>query len=175
MTQTHPTQTAFLSSVDQHTHWPYQKLLPEAVAIVCSPKFNEYVLYIVHNVFCWSDLNICIIGCDLNCKLLVTSLIEIVLAGLIWLLELEWMHLAIIRYSLSASSSHIIQYEATRNQQQRKWTIWLLGSVNQDVTEITLQLANPLKDQITEKVQLFGFVMQNVEIFSVCEAFVLCD
>jgi len=41
--QTHPTQTAFLSSVDQHTHWPYQKLLPEAIAIVCSPKFNEYV------------------------------------------------------------------------------------------------------------------------------------
>ena len=41
--QTHPTQTAFLSSVDQHTHWPYQKLLPEAIAIVCSSKFNEYV------------------------------------------------------------------------------------------------------------------------------------
>jgi STAM-binding protein len=38
---THPTQTAFLSSVDQHTHWPYQKLLPEAIAIVCSAKFNE--------------------------------------------------------------------------------------------------------------------------------------
>lgn len=38
---THPTQTAFLSSVDQHTHWPYQKLLPEAIAIVCSPKFHE--------------------------------------------------------------------------------------------------------------------------------------
>lgn len=38
---THPTQTAFLSSVDQHTHWPYQKLLPEAIAIVCAPKFHE--------------------------------------------------------------------------------------------------------------------------------------
>jgi STAM-binding protein len=39
--QTHPTQTAFLSSVDMHTHFAYQKMLPEAVAIVCSPKFQE--------------------------------------------------------------------------------------------------------------------------------------
>uniref|UniRef100_A0A1A8SKR6 STAM binding protein n=1 Tax=Nothobranchius rachovii TaxID=451742 RepID=A0A1A8SKR6_9TELE len=38
---THPTQTAFLSSVDLHTHCSYQIMLPEAVAIVCSPKFNE--------------------------------------------------------------------------------------------------------------------------------------
>ncbi|WAQ96090.1 STBPA-like protein [Mya arenaria] len=38
---THPTQTAFLSSVDLHTHYPYQQLMPEAVAIVVSPKFNE--------------------------------------------------------------------------------------------------------------------------------------
>lgn len=38
---THPSQTAFLSSVDQHTHWPYQKLLPEAISIVCAPKFKE--------------------------------------------------------------------------------------------------------------------------------------
>ena len=38
---THPTQTAFLSSVDFHTHVSYQRTLPEAVAIVCSPSFNE--------------------------------------------------------------------------------------------------------------------------------------
>lgn len=41
--QTHPTQTAFLSSVDLHTHCSYQMMLPEAIAIVCSPKFNEWV------------------------------------------------------------------------------------------------------------------------------------
>ncbi|XP_051763569.1 STAM-binding protein-like A [Ctenopharyngodon idella] len=38
---THPTQTAFLSSVDMHTHCSYQMMLPESIAIVCSPKFNE--------------------------------------------------------------------------------------------------------------------------------------
>jgi len=38
---THPSQTAFLSSVDMHQHWPYQKLMPEAIAIVCSIKFQE--------------------------------------------------------------------------------------------------------------------------------------
>ena len=39
--QTHPTQTAFLSSVDLHTHCSYQLMLPEAIAIVCAPKHNE--------------------------------------------------------------------------------------------------------------------------------------
>ncbi|XP_064923479.1 AMSH-like protease isoform X2 [Columba livia] len=38
---THPTQTAFLSSVDLHTHCSYQLMLPEAIAIVCSPKHND--------------------------------------------------------------------------------------------------------------------------------------
>ncbi|XP_070962531.1 AMSH-like protease isoform X2 [Oncorhynchus clarkii lewisi] len=38
---THPTQTAFLSSVDLHTHGSYQLMLPEAIAIVCSPKHND--------------------------------------------------------------------------------------------------------------------------------------
>ncbi|XP_028826137.1 AMSH-like protease isoform X2 [Denticeps clupeoides] len=38
---THPTQTAFLSSVDLHTHCCYQLMLPEAIAIVCSPKHND--------------------------------------------------------------------------------------------------------------------------------------
>lgn len=44
---THPTQTAFLSSVDLHTHYPYQQLMPEAVAIVCSPKFNETGIFML--------------------------------------------------------------------------------------------------------------------------------
>uniref|UniRef100_A0A4W3K593 STAM binding protein like 1 n=1 Tax=Callorhinchus milii TaxID=7868 RepID=A0A4W3K593_CALMI len=38
---THPTQTAFLSSVDLHTHCSYQLMLPEAIAIVCAPKRND--------------------------------------------------------------------------------------------------------------------------------------
>ncbi|KAK2159996.1 hypothetical protein LSH36_142g05051 [Paralvinella palmiformis] len=38
---THPSQTAFLSSVDLHTHCSYQQLLPEAIAIVCAPKYHE--------------------------------------------------------------------------------------------------------------------------------------
>ncbi|XP_062542274.1 STAM-binding protein [Armigeres subalbatus] len=38
---THPSQTAFLSSVDLHTHCSYQMMLEEAIAIVCSPKFQE--------------------------------------------------------------------------------------------------------------------------------------
>ncbi|XP_041088004.1 STAM-binding protein-like A isoform X3 [Polyodon spathula] len=38
---THPTQTAFLSSVDMHTQCSYQMMLPESIAIVISPKFNE--------------------------------------------------------------------------------------------------------------------------------------
>ncbi|KAL5019088.1 hypothetical protein ScPMuIL_004810 [Solemya velum] len=38
---THPSQTAFLSSVDLHTHCPYQLMMPEAIAIVCSPKHGQ--------------------------------------------------------------------------------------------------------------------------------------
>uniref|UniRef100_A0A096MHT2 STAM binding protein like 1 n=1 Tax=Poecilia formosa TaxID=48698 RepID=A0A096MHT2_POEFO len=38
---THPSQTAFLSSVDLHTHCSYQLMLPEALAIVCAPKHND--------------------------------------------------------------------------------------------------------------------------------------
>ncbi|XP_056651436.1 AMSH-like protease isoform X2 [Monodelphis domestica] len=38
---THPTQTAFLSSVDLHTHCSYQLMLPEAIAIVCAPKHKD--------------------------------------------------------------------------------------------------------------------------------------
>lgn len=38
--QTHPSQTAFLSSVDLHTHCSYQVMMPEAIAIVCAPKYQ---------------------------------------------------------------------------------------------------------------------------------------
>ncbi|CAG0921094.1 unnamed protein product [Notodromas monacha] len=38
---THPTQTAFLSSVDLHSHCSYQMMLAEAIAIVCAPKHQE--------------------------------------------------------------------------------------------------------------------------------------
>lgn len=38
---THPTQSAFLSSVDLHTQAGYQIMMPEALAIVCSPKHEE--------------------------------------------------------------------------------------------------------------------------------------
>ncbi|XP_055851913.1 STAM-binding protein [Episyrphus balteatus] len=37
---THPSQTAFLSSVDLHTHCSYQMMMPEAIAIVCAPKYQ---------------------------------------------------------------------------------------------------------------------------------------
>lgn len=37
---THPSQTAFLSSVDLHTHCGYQLMLNEAIAIVCSVKYG---------------------------------------------------------------------------------------------------------------------------------------
>ena len=42
---THPSQTAFLSSVDLHTHCPYQLMMPEAIAIVHSAKFQETGYY----------------------------------------------------------------------------------------------------------------------------------
>uniref|UniRef100_A0A914S2N5 MPN domain-containing protein n=1 Tax=Parascaris equorum TaxID=6256 RepID=A0A914S2N5_PAREQ len=46
---THPSQTAFLSSVDLHTHCSYQLMMPEAVAIVVAPKFNEFVVLFITN------------------------------------------------------------------------------------------------------------------------------
>ncbi|XP_032168502.1 AMSH-like protease isoform X3 [Mustela erminea] len=47
--RTHPTQTAFLSSVDLHTHCSYQLMLPEAVAIVCSPKHKDTGIFRLTN------------------------------------------------------------------------------------------------------------------------------
>ena len=43
---TYPSQTAFLSSIDLHTHLSYQRTLPESVAIVCSIKYKQTVTYI---------------------------------------------------------------------------------------------------------------------------------
>lgn len=37
---THPTQTCFMSSRDLHTQSGYQVMMPESVAIVCSPRFK---------------------------------------------------------------------------------------------------------------------------------------
>nr|CAD7460906.1 unnamed protein product [Timema tahoe] len=44
---THPSQTAFLSSVDLHTHYSYQCLMSEAVAIVCAPTYNEDKIFML--------------------------------------------------------------------------------------------------------------------------------
>jgi proteasome lid subunit RPN8/RPN11 len=38
---THPSQTAFLSSVDMHSQFCYQQMMPEALAIVCAPRKNQ--------------------------------------------------------------------------------------------------------------------------------------
>ncbi|KAK8710477.1 hypothetical protein V6N13_145798 [Hibiscus sabdariffa] len=35
---THPTQSCFMSSIDLHTHYSYQIMLPESVAIVMAPR-----------------------------------------------------------------------------------------------------------------------------------------
>ncbi|KAJ2322498.1 hypothetical protein H4R23_000009 [Coemansia sp. Cherry 401B] len=37
---THPSQTCFMSSLDLHTQCSYQLMLPEAIAIVCSPQHD---------------------------------------------------------------------------------------------------------------------------------------
>ncbi|XP_052018098.1 STAM-binding protein-like [Apodemus sylvaticus] len=42
---THPTQTAFLSSVDLHTHFAYQTMLPESIAVVCAPKYKQIGIF----------------------------------------------------------------------------------------------------------------------------------
>ncbi|XP_018049926.1 PREDICTED: STAM-binding protein isoform X2 [Atta colombica] len=50
---THPTQTAFLSSVDLHTHCAYQLMMAEAIAIVCAPKYDEYNRILYLNTRLW--------------------------------------------------------------------------------------------------------------------------
>lgn len=37
---THPTQSCFMSSVDLHTHFGYQTMMNESIAIVCAPSKN---------------------------------------------------------------------------------------------------------------------------------------
>ncbi|KAK3912720.1 STAM-binding protein-like A [Frankliniella fusca] len=47
---THPSQTAFLSSVDLHTHCAYQMMMPEAIAIVCAPRYKDNSIFcLTHN------------------------------------------------------------------------------------------------------------------------------
>jgi STAM-binding protein len=48
---THPSQTCFMSSVDLHTHYSYQIMLPEAIAIVMAPTDKESP----HGIFHLSD------------------------------------------------------------------------------------------------------------------------
>ncbi|KAG6431409.1 hypothetical protein SASPL_109488 [Salvia splendens] len=48
---THPTQTCFMSSVDLHTHYSYQVMLPEAIAIVMAPTDTQSP----HGIFHLSD------------------------------------------------------------------------------------------------------------------------
>ncbi|KAG5009404.1 hypothetical protein JHK87_017919 [Glycine soja] len=53
---THPTQSCFMSSIDLHTHYSYQIMLPESVAIVMAPRdSSRYFTYI----FCNYSLSIC--------------------------------------------------------------------------------------------------------------------
>jgi len=39
---THPSQSAFLSSLDLHTHCSFQAMTPEAIAIVCAPRHEPH-------------------------------------------------------------------------------------------------------------------------------------
>ncbi|XP_042516024.1 AMSH-like ubiquitin thioesterase 3 [Macadamia integrifolia] len=48
---THPSQTCFMSSVDLHTHYSYQVMLPEAIAIVMAPTDTTRQ----HGIFHLSD------------------------------------------------------------------------------------------------------------------------
>ncbi|KAL5700945.1 ubiquitinyl hydrolase 1 [Ranunculus cassubicifolius] len=45
---THPSQTCFMSSVDLHTHYSYQIMLPEAIAIVMAPTDKSSPFGIFH-------------------------------------------------------------------------------------------------------------------------------
>ncbi|KAJ8439539.1 hypothetical protein Cgig2_007056 [Carnegiea gigantea] len=45
--QTHPSQSCFMSSIDLHTQYPYQVMVPEAIAIVVAPtdKTRSYGIF----------------------------------------------------------------------------------------------------------------------------------
>ncbi|XP_043723751.1 AMSH-like ubiquitin thioesterase 2 isoform X2 [Telopea speciosissima] len=49
---THPSQSCFMSSVDLHTHYPYQVMVPEAFAIVMAPTDTSRS----HGIFRLTDL-----------------------------------------------------------------------------------------------------------------------
>ncbi|CAF1110797.1 unnamed protein product, partial [Rotaria sp. Silwood1] len=42
---THPNERVYLSNIDLHKHLSYQMLIPESIAIVISPIFNQTVIY----------------------------------------------------------------------------------------------------------------------------------
>ncbi|CAN1856540.1 AMSH-like ubiquitin thioesterase 1 [Linum perenne] len=46
---THPTQSCFMSSIDVHTHYSYQIMLPESVAIVMAPRDSSR--QVKHGIF----------------------------------------------------------------------------------------------------------------------------
>ncbi|XP_058076999.1 AMSH-like ubiquitin thioesterase 3 isoform X5 [Magnolia sinica] len=48
---THPSQSCFMSSIDLHTHYSYQVMLPEAIAIVMAPTDTSRT----HGIFHLSD------------------------------------------------------------------------------------------------------------------------
>ncbi|MES1914380.1 MAG: hypothetical protein MHM6MM_006463, partial [Cercozoa sp. M6MM] len=52
---THPSQTAFLSSVDVHTQYGYQVQLAEAVGVVCAPSYQQTVVSVTRSARCLSD------------------------------------------------------------------------------------------------------------------------
>ena len=56
---THPSQTAFLSAIDLHTQFIYQKLLPETVAIVCAPDYHQIEYFTIPPGEGWNEINHC--------------------------------------------------------------------------------------------------------------------
>ena len=56
---THPTQTAFLSSIDLHTHFGYQIMIPEAIAIVCAPSYDEIGTFILTPTYGMKEIADC--------------------------------------------------------------------------------------------------------------------
>ncbi|KAK2958745.1 putative STAM-binding protein [Blattamonas nauphoetae] len=47
---THPTQKAFLSSIDLHTHLPYQMMMPESIAIVVAIREASVAVFTLSSV-----------------------------------------------------------------------------------------------------------------------------
>lgn len=53
---THPTQTAFMSSIDLHTQFNFQSTSLESIGVVCAPKFDSV------GTFSLTDFGLCFIG-----------------------------------------------------------------------------------------------------------------